>query len=300
MREPVSRPAPRRRLFTAKRLLAVGLAGAVVVTAGAVANAQSLTGLWSSSSSGQYRSSSYGNSYSSYGSGYSSFRLSSSSYGWSNYGGQRSYGYYSSYHGSRYHSGYMGSWGGFRIVLPAAVAPPAGSRLVGIVIGKGVVTFTCTTGQFNTTDSAMNLFAVSHSSPAVGIEFGAPTLSFSSTRDGSRVDANVVQQVANNTGKMPPALLQAVANRGPGGLFGQAKFLVQLPLSSGRVPATCTTGGARLVVPVLAAYLVFTTPGGTTTLPGTTTTTPTPTPTTGALNGTTNGTTTTPQMGTHW
>lgn len=257
MEESQQAPAPRRPRRVAKRLLTVGIAGVVMVVATAVARADAMH-LWSgtgpqhaSTASAKVASHALVSSTDA-----DDGRVSERDNTWGN----------------------MGTYDGKVIILPREVAPPNGSRVTSILRGSGVLVFTCTAGVFQPTEPVQNLFSLKGN--PVGIHFGPP--SWASSKDGSRVDAVPVKVVrAKKTA--PLVLFRAINVHGGLGLFGRTAFVVQLPLTGGVAPTTCTVPGKRIAVPFQSLYIFF----------RSTVTTKLPTVTTPAPAGTT-------LYGTHW
>ena len=193
-------------------------------------------------------------------------------------------------------SAVVGSLHGKRIVLPASVAPPAGTRALGVFRGTGVLVYTCTAGSFTLTRPQLHLFTLT--GQPVGLH--TRPLTWQSAHDGSRVDAVVARQVRTRSA-IGPALLKAVNVYGGRGLFGQTAFIAALPLTGGVPPTACAVPGRQLNVPFQTLYVFFrsvtNTVRPTPTTPPTTTPTATPTtaptPSTGTVPPTSTGTPTT-------
>ena len=148
------------------------------------------------------------------------------------------------------------TWEGRRLTLPAAVSPPAGSRLFNVLQGKGVLVYTCTAGVFTLTEPAIGLSSLR--GQPVGIHFApvAGLLPWESTIDGSRVDAAIVREIPT-PGTVTRVLLRAVNVNGGLGMFGRTAFIVRLPITGGVPPRTCTVPGLRIGVPFRTIYLFF-------------------------------------------
>jgi hypothetical protein len=152
-----------------------------------------------------------------------------------------------------------GSWQGHQIVLPARLAPTPGSRLSSILVGRGVLAYTCVRGTFILAGPQINLFTPA-GGPS-GLHFTVPNpvapLVWASSVDGSRADMQIVREIpTRNT--VTRVLLRAVTRAGgPGTTFGLTTAIVRLPITGGVPPRRCFVPGQRLGVPFLTLYLVF-------------------------------------------
>jgi hypothetical protein len=164
-----------------------------------------------------------------------------------------------------------GSWQGHPIVVPAVLAPGPGNRLTSILVGRGVLVFTCTAGAFTLTEPLFTLFSP-EGRPVGLFVFDVPiqltaTRVFASTVDGSRSNMMKVREIpTKNT--VTRVLNRAVSTAGgPRTRFGGTTFMVRVPIAGGVAPTTCTITGQRIGVPLLTFFLVFksgTSKGGTT------------------------------------
>jgi hypothetical protein len=170
-----------------------------------------------------------------------------------------------------------GTWQGHTILVPARLAPPRGSRLATILVGRGALTFTCTNGRFTNETPLINLFTPRNQVTGLHFPSGnaiAP-LVWGSSKDGSRADMAPVRQVASRR-TAPAVLLRAVRTTGgPRTTFGGISSIIRIPITGGLPPQTCRVQGQHVTRQLLTFYLVFR--GGTTV---TTTTAPTTTTTT--------------------
>jgi hypothetical protein len=154
----------------------------------------------------------------------------------------------------------FGTWQGQPIVVPPLLAPPAGSHLTSVIVGRGVLAFYCVNGTFVETEPLINLF--SQTGKTIGLHYLGPNsivpLSWASSIDGSRADMAVAKAMPQaNTA--PRALLRAVATAGNRGtLFGGTTAIVRLPVTGGLPPtAQCAVPTQRVLAPFVTLYLVF-------------------------------------------
>ncbi|HEY6797025.1 MAG TPA: hypothetical protein VI248_20320 [Kineosporiaceae bacterium] len=158
----------------------------------------------------------------------------------------------------------FGAWNGHRILLPAAVTPPRGARLSTILVGRGVLVYTCTNGRFALTEPLINLFTTA--GRPTGLHFVVPNpvapLIWGSSVDGSRADMMIVVEVPNANTVTSVLLRAVIVAGGPRTTFGRTAFIVRLPIAGGLPPAICAVQGLRIGVPFLTLYLIFR--GGTT------------------------------------
>jgi hypothetical protein len=153
------------------------------------------------------------------------------------------------------------SFGTFRkipLVVPAALAPPAGSKLASVITGKGTLVFNCVEAAFAENAPLINL---SETGPTIGLHYVGPDaaapLVWGSSVDGSEVDMAPVAKV-DNSGTAPLVLLKAVVTAGsPKSTFGGTTAIVRLPVKGGAPPAGTCKEEDRGLTPFETVYLVF-------------------------------------------
>jgi hypothetical protein len=152
-----------------------------------------------------------------------------------------------------------GTWERHAIAVPAALRPPAGSRLTSILQGRGVLVYTCKAGTFTLTEPLINLFSTAGRPSGLHFTVANPAapLVWGSSVDGSRADMAIVREIPTRM-TVTRVLLRAVTTAGgPRTTFGGTTSIIRLPVTGGVPPARCTVAGQRIGVAFLTLYLVF-------------------------------------------
>nr|WP_221381551.1 DUF3455 domain-containing protein [Actinoplanes polyasparticus] len=136
--------------------------------------------------------------------------------------------------------------------IPAAIKPPAGSRLVGAsVVVKGTQTYTCTAGVF--TGASVPEAQLVGTTGRIH-HFRGP--SWQSTRDGSLITAKKTAESAR-PGSIPELLLTVDSHSGRG-VLANVTHISRLQTSGGLAPAGACTDGATKAVKYGAVYVYWT------------------------------------------
>lgn len=140
--------------------------------------------------------------------------------------------------------------------VPAAIAVPAGNKVIADFAAQGVQVYQCTAGAWVFLEPAASLIGRTAGPSRTyqsAVHFRGP--SWESTTDGSLVTATAV---ANSPvpGSIAELLLKAATNRGDG-LFGKVTYIQRLNTTGGAAPAGACTDGKTTGVPYTAKYRFF-------------------------------------------
>jgi hypothetical protein len=140
--------------------------------------------------------------------------------------------------------------------IPAELAPPVGTALIGTYPAEGVQIYACTArGAINEwVFKSPDAHLVDAQGKTFAKHYAGPTWE---AADGSKIVGNVMETVPAPSGDAVPWLLLSAESSGRG-VLAAARFVERVKTVGGIKPrGTCPNVGAELRVPYTAVYLIY-------------------------------------------